>query len=130
MKPIRITLPTPRLGGKCWVIQEPGLFVLEEGEGAFGTLACTHAGSGGVIIYDGVPDEFGNFPEFKGEENSPEWFVRPGREIYRAFPVVMGSWWINGGFYHGLTVSHRGESVHTTPMIGSLVWNAAKKAVK
>ena len=125
--PTYIEIDTPALGGKTWLLQEKGLFILERGQGSFGTFACTHAGSGGITAYDGIPDENGFFPEFEGEEGSKEWWMRPGREIYRAMPVVMGSWWINGGFFHGLTIwCHGGRD--TEPPIGTLVWSAARKA--
>jgi len=51
------------MGGKCWLLEAKGLYVLEEGPTLFRTLACTHAGSGGIVLIDGVPDESGRFPD-------------------------------------------------------------------
>src|ERR1700678_3476955 len=62
-QPTRVELPVPPMGGKCWVLDRKGLFVLEEGPGTLRTIACTHAGSGSLICYDGLPDSRGFFPD-------------------------------------------------------------------
>ena len=49
-----IEVPTPVMGGKAWLLDDKGLFVLERGRGTLITLACTHAGAGGIEIIDGV----------------------------------------------------------------------------
>lgn len=125
-RPIFIDMPTPKLGGKMWLLDRKGTFVLEQGPCCLGTIACTSAGAGGLIVYDGVPDEGGNFSHDADiKEGSPEWFMRPGREVHRMLPIVMGSWWLNGGCYHGLTLRVLGGHPGT-PAIATVVWTKAK----
>jgi hypothetical protein len=61
LKPILIQVPEPTIGNKVVLIKDRGIFVLETGPSSLRAMACTHAGSGGVVIYDGVPDEQGQF---------------------------------------------------------------------
>ncbi len=147
MRPEIIELPLPPIGGKCWLLDRKGLFVLERGPGTFRTAAVTHAGSGQFEIIDGIPDEHGFFPE----ENMPEpepytpeeyralmdgtaddavlarrdamiaYGRRNGRSFHKHNPVVMGSWMLDAGFIHGLSVRVVGE--HTgVNAFASLVW--------
>ncbi len=161
-KPQRIELPLPPLGGKCWVLREKGLFVLEEGPGVLRTIACTHAGAGNLEALDGVPDADGFFADEAMTEPQlmlPPLLTRPygvtvaqhkrdnkiacdmakhqhademraymrrrGRQLYSANPVVMGSWMLDGGFIHGLTLRVAGG--HDAAMaIASVVWQPYK----
>jgi len=120
-KPQRIILPRPRMGGKIWLLDEQGVFILEEGEGIIRTIACTHAGTGTLQVFDGVPDENGFFPDEDLPETDPKYEQRNGRPIYRATPTVMGSWMQDGGFYHGLTVFHTGGH-ENAGCCASIVW--------
>jgi len=61
--PQHIYIKEPPIGNKIHLICERGLFVLERGPTLWLGLSCTHAGSGGIVVYDGVPDEEGFFPE-------------------------------------------------------------------
>ena len=138
-----VDLPTPALGGKAWLLQAKGTFVLERGPGVLRTIACTHAGAGTVEAIDGLPSEAGFFPDQQAAE--PTWedyrsareseaesrtvFLhevrkfnsRNGRPFYRANPIVMGSWMLDGGFTHGLTI--RCVSGHDSACaVATVVW--------
>ena len=70
-KPTIIDLPLPPMGGKCWLLENKGLFVLEPGPGTIRTLAVTHAGSGSIEVIDGIPDENGFFPDEAMQRPAP-----------------------------------------------------------
>jgi hypothetical protein len=116
----RVTLPQPRIGGKCWLLNRKGIFVLEEGEGVLRTIAITHIGSGSMIVFNGLPNERGEFGErptqVPGEEGDYN-----GRPLFRANPVVMGSWMLDAGFVYGLTVRADGGTDNNCA-IASIVW--------
>lgn len=130
-----LELPLPPLGGKCWVLRGKGIFVLERGPGVLRTIACTHAGSGALEICDGVPDDRGFFPDEHMPEPRPDQFEsvesyvvarkqydsRRGRPLYNPNPIVMGSWMLDGGFLHGLTVRAIGGH-ESSSAIASIVW--------
>lgn len=120
-KPTLIELPTPKMGGKCWLLESKGLFVLQGGPGVLRTIACTHAGTGSLAVYDGIPNEDGFFPDEEMPESHPDFMLRNGRVIYRATPVVMGSWMLDAGFHHGVTVLAKG-GVESAAAIASIVW--------
>ncbi len=120
-KVTRINLPTPRIGGKAWLLNRKGLFVLEEGYGVLRTIACTHIGSGSMMVVNGLPNKYGEIerfpPEFPpGEEG--EW---NGRPLYRANPNIMGSWMMDAGFTYGLTVYAEGGTDNNC-CIATIVW--------
>jgi len=120
-------LPMPPLGGKCWVLDKKGQFLLERGPGTLRTIACTNAGSGSLLILDGVPDENGELPmqmlEIPG-------YIGNGRQLYKANPPVMGSWMLDAGFQHGLTIRSIGGQ-ESAPAMASIVWVPFKaKAVQ
>jgi hypothetical protein len=131
----RIRLPQPKMGGKMFLIQEPGLYVFEEGPATLITLAVTHAGSGTILGYDGVPDENGRFPDEEMQEwmpdgsRNPDYDTRNGRAIYRATPAVMGSWMASGGCFHGLVI-HADGGGHSVCPFATVVWNAYKAREK
>jgi hypothetical protein len=102
----------PALGGKIWLLMRKGIFVLERGPGTLRTIACTGAGSGSILAFDGLPDANGELPLAE----TVGW-----REIYRANPTVMGSWMLDGGFVNGLTFVHQGGQ-DGTPSFASIVW--------
>jgi hypothetical protein len=119
-------LPMPPLGGKCWVLDKKGQFVLERGPGTLRTIACTNAGSGSLLILDGVPDENGELPmqmlEIPG-------YIGNGRQLYKANPPVMGSWMLDAGFQHGLTIRNIGGQ-DSAPAMASIVWVPFKAKAK
>ena len=115
-------LAMPPLGGKCWLLEGKGQFLLERGPGTLRTIACTHAGSGTMLLFDGVPGEDGLFPQ--EQEPGPN---ADGRLLYKANPAVMGSWMLDAGFQHGLTVRATGGQPGT-PAIASIVWVPFRKA--
>lgn len=123
----RVIRPTPAIGGKVWLLQEKGIFVLEEGQGSLITIACTHAGSGSLHVIDGVPDERGFFPNLDPNLPPQDAAMQAGVEFYRANPVVMGSWMLNAGFVHGLTVMALG-GYNEVPPVASIVWMPVKRA--
>jgi hypothetical protein len=104
-------LPLPPLGGKIWLLDRKGQFLLERGPGTLRTVACTAAGSGTLLILDGIPDENGEIPT-----KDESW-----RQLLKANPVVMGSWMLDGGFTKGLTVRHYGGQ-DGVPGVASIVW--------
>jgi hypothetical protein len=132
-----IDLPTPPLGGKCYLLKSKGIFVLERGPGVLRTIACTHAGAGALEAIDGVPDDGGFFPDQEmpdptdraADYPTPDRWVsackayacRHGRPLYSASPTVMGSWMLDAGFLHGLTI--RAAGGHEAAFcIASIVW--------
>lgn len=152
-KVTHIDLPVPRIGSKIWLLQEWGVYCLERCAGVLRTDACTHGGAGAVHIFDGIPEDSGMFDERRPvpAEDLDE-FVRDicrlepdttaedararvarsaynGRPIYTANPAVMGSWMMDGGFYHGLTLSALGGHESIVPF-ASIVWMPRPKVVK
>lgn len=149
----RVEVAMPPLGGKCWVLAAKGIYILEEGPGTLRTIACTHAGSGGLIGYDGVPNEEGLFlarritlpapvtmrgksfdagcevdvPGEQAEEDHIFYPLRNGRDIYRATQAVMGSWMLDAGFHHGLTLRATGGHAPTAAF-ASVVWAPYRQA--
>jgi hypothetical protein len=126
-KLVEVNLPMPPMGGKCWLLEEKGIFVLQRGPGTLRTIACTHAGSGSLVAIDGVPDENGFF---EGREVNARESLMPtdptrgaynGRPFYRANPVVMGSWMLDGGFEYGLTLLAIGGA-ESALCIATIVW--------
>jgi hypothetical protein len=122
-------IPMPPMGAKCWVLERKGLFLLADTPGTLRTIAITHAGSGALIIYDGIPDEEGLFPDEHMPESDPLFLARNGRPIYKANPVVMGSWMLDAGFSHGLTLRAMGGH-DPTAAIASVVWMPFKAQVR
>ncbi len=100
----RIRMPTPKLGAKTYLLKKGGIYVLEPGPGALQAIAVTHAGTGSISIYDGVPDESGNFPDDEMLDADEKYYSRNGRDIFQMSPILMGMLMINGGVFHGLTV--------------------------
>ena len=127
-KPQRINIREPLIGGKCWLLETKGLFILEEGAAAMRAIGCTHAGTGGLIIYDGVPDENGFFPDEDMKPDDPNYFARNGRPIYKANPAVMGAWMLDAGVIHGITVQAMGGDASAN-LFASLVWIKHKARV-
>jgi hypothetical protein len=120
-RPVEIDLPLPPIGGKCWLLENKGLFVLARGPGVLRTIACTHAGSGSLEAIDGVPSEDGYFPRPDADETAKQAFARNGRILYRATPVIMGSWLLDAGFIHGLTI-RAGGGHQSASAVASIVW--------
>lgn len=140
-----IDLPIPKIGSKIWLLQTAGIFSLERGPGVIRTNACTHAGAGSLTMYDGIPDDTGNFddrlklpdaelaefvkdicraePKVSEDEATSRVLksVFNGREVYTANPTVMGSWMLDGGFYFGFTIIASGGHEFTAPF-ASIVW--------
>ena len=155
MQPEIIELPLPPIGGKCWLLDRKGLFVLEPGPGTLRTIACTHAGSGQMEVIDGIPDANGFFPDDGMTEPAPytdaefaalmdgtagdaplarrdahiAYGRRNGRAFYKANPVAMGSWMLDAGFIHGLTVRVVGEHMGVNAF-ASIVWMPFRSAKK
>ena len=127
MKPTRIILNTPTIGGKIWLLDRKGMFVLEEGPGMMYTIACTHAGSGSITAYDGIPNEEGFFPDEEIADTDPDYATCNGRKIFNSNPAMMGSWMTNGGFMHGLTILAGGGMHESVALMASIVWMGAKK---
>ena len=145
MKPSHVDLPAPKMGAKIWLLETPGIWVLERCAGVIRTNACTHAGGGSTTIFDGIPTKEGHFDKEKplpdadlaeyirdicaAEPGTSERAARArviesaynGRPIFHANPSVMGSWMMDGGFYHGLTIVAPGGHELMVPY-ASIVW--------
>lgn len=134
-KPTIIHVKEPPIGNKVTLIKERGLFVLETGPAMLRAMACTHAGSGGFTVYDGVPDEHGWFPkettkifrkDFKDEQEfmiaqEIERQNQNGRDFYYAQPACMGMWMLDAGCNYGITVENLGASGTSVPII-TVTW--------
>ena len=126
----RIHRPMPQLGGKGLAISQKGVFVFEEGPGSLITIACTHAGSGIILAVDTVPDQTGFFDTYSPDPNDPDQdLTRPGLELFHGHPATMGSWMLNAGFHHGLTIVFGGGH-DSVPAVASVVWMPFTKRVK
>jgi hypothetical protein len=123
-RPRFITKRTPLIGGKIWCCHEKGLWVLEPGPAVFRTVAVTHNGSGGLTVYDGVPDENGSFPDYDPEDADSN-----GSVIFEQPAATLGSWMLDGGCNHGLTVLAAGGT-EGAPAFASFVWMPHKKRVQ
>lgn len=133
-------IQTPPIGGKVFLIQRKGLFVFERGPATLRTIAIPHAGSGGLQVYDGVPNDEGLFPQ----EDMPEFILpgdgadpsqavqneeypnRNGRLLFKQNPIVMGSWMMDAGCIHGLSIRALGGT-DGTPAMATVVWMPFKK---
>ena len=111
----------PPMGGKIYLVDRKGLFIFEDRPGTLRTIACTHAGSGSMVAIDGYPDENGNLLELPEDRTG-----KFGRQIYKANPIVMGSWMLDGGFHHGLTLKVSGGREKVMAM-ASVVWIPYRK---
>jgi len=129
---INIDLPVPSIGGKCWLLNAKGIFVLERGPGTLRTIACTHAGSGALLAIDGIPNEDGFFDGADPDRRPDQMPVDiesaafNGRAFYYANPTVMGSWMLDAGFEFGLTVCALGGNASTTAF-ASIVWAPVRR---
>lgn len=126
-QPRRILIEQPPMGGKAFLLRQKGMFVLEEGPGMLQTLNITHAGGGELMVYDGVPNKDGFFPDERLTETDPKYHTSNGRVFYHFSPVYMGAWMSNAGFKHGLTVVALGSDV---PAFATIVWQSVKQAAK
>ncbi len=104
----RVTVPRPPFGASCFMVESKGVYQLSVGEGALLSVSCTHVGSGGVEIYDGVCDASG---AMVGEKKA----------IYKANPQTMGLWLMGAGFAKGVVVRCLG-GVLDTPVYLTLSW--------
>jgi hypothetical protein len=109
LKPEDIIIRDPLIGSKCWLLHAKGIFILERGPGALRSICCTHAGAGGIKIYDGIPDENGFFPDEAMQPDDPNYHNRNGRLIYQANPSVMGAWMLDAGVQYGITIEAAGD---------------------
>lgn len=109
-----IELEQPIVGNKLLCAHKYGIYILEKGPGVWKGLACTHAGTGNVNIYDGIADARGFFPEGQG------------RLLYKASPSVSGVWMqIEAGYNHGLTMIINGDISPIAPFL-SITWLPAE----
>lgn len=121
----RIYIPDPEIGGKPYLLNGKGIYVLEEGPGMLQVVDITHSGSGELDIYDGVPNDNGYFPDNITDESDSKWPASNGRRFVGWSPIYMGAWQMNAGFRHGLTVISSGGA---DAPYATFVWVAMKKA--
>jgi hypothetical protein len=109
----RIVVPQPAwIGGACYCLEEKGTYVLAEGPGIIWQVACTHAGTGALVVSDGA-------------------FTASGltrRKLLNLNPAAMGVWHLNAGFSEGLIVESTGGAHISTPAapVASIVWQTKK----
>lgn len=138
-RPRRIHVPQPEIGNKFFCPTEKGMYVLEEGPGMFVGWLCTAAGSGGVFVYDGIPNEDGLFEPVGASPGQAEGLIRAeatgnfdfnGRAIYTSVPPIMQPWQMNAGFKYGLTLEVTGNTPPMPAMgavtIGTCTWQKHK----
>jgi hypothetical protein len=134
-KPIWLSVKQPQIGNKFFQAFEKGVWVLDEGAGMFVGWLCTAAGSGGVFVYDGVPNEDGEFEaigKVPGREKGREIEQLTGntdyngRLIYSAVPPIMQPWQMNAGFTYGLTLDITGNNPRVPTegarTVGTITW--------
>ena len=124
LRVVRVRLPKPAMGAKCYLVERKGIYVLEAGEGVFRSLSCTHVGSGSVHIHDGLPDENGYFGNERMDPYSKEYMSANGRKLYAAVPQVMCFWMLDAGFRRGLTVVASGGAPDSVVFL-SISWISA-----
>ena len=56
-------------------------------------------------------------------------YIGNGRQLYKANPPVMGSWMLDAGFQHGLTIRNIGGQ-DSAPAMASIVWVPFKAKAK
>ncbi len=125
-KLIRIDIPEPKMGAKVYLLETKGTYTFEEGPATLRGICCTHAGSGAITFFDGVPDENGFFPDEGMEESHPLYNQRNGRPVFRANPVIMGMFMLDSGLMHGLTVKVEGGHDATCAIL-TLTWMKYKQ---
>jgi hypothetical protein len=116
-----INLPTPPIGNKILCVHKHGIYVLEKGPTIWRALANTHVGTGGVAVYDGVPDKNGFFNDVDIDEADPAYATSNGRLLFYANPSVMGMWMLDGGCLHGLTLITAGDCEAVAPFV-TITW--------
>lgn len=126
----RVTRPQPQLGAKCVALTQKGVYIMEQGPGSLVTIACTHAGSGIVVAYDGYPDENGFVETYSPDPKALDQdLTKPGLELVHCHPAIMGSWMMNSGYHHGLTII-LGSEDNSPSAIASIVWMPFIKRTK
>lgn len=143
LKPVQFQRPRPKwmrfkqpmIGAKCFCVVEKGMYVLEEGPGMLQMWLCTAAGSGGVFIYDGIPNEDGLFEPIGDVRGQAEGLKHAlatgendhnGRLIYGAVPPIMQPWAMNAGFNYGLVLEITGNDPRIPSegarTVGTVTW--------
>ena len=106
---------------------------MQRGAALWRGISCTHAGSGVVAIYDGIPNDKGFFPDepiAKIDENGVHILEDyDGRLLHYANPSVMGMWMYDAGCLYGLSILIRGEHSAVTPVL-SVTWLPYKPPVR
>jgi hypothetical protein len=120
----KVNLPNPPIGNKIICLQRPGRFVLEDGPCTWRAMANTHQGTGAVSVYNGVPDESGNFPEAGKDLEEFN-----GRQVFNANPAILGMWMFDGGMSHGLTLEVKGVWNGVAPCL-TITWMPEKKITR
>lgn len=116
-----VNVDEPKMGGKIFLIEKKGIYVLESGEGVLRSLACTYVGSGMFKVYDGLPSESGHFDADRMDSYTPEYQKVNGRRMFTMSPQIIGFWGLDSGFKHGLTIIADGGG-KDAPVFVSVVW--------
>jgi len=108
----------PSIGGRNVCIEEPGLYVLAQGEGTFRSFACTHGYAGSLEIYDVEWRE--NRDEKEPMEFDVVTPVEKRRKIVNMSPPILGQFPLDANFKNGLVV--RVECMPSQSTIYTMVW--------
>lgn len=118
----QINLKQPPIGNKMFCAQQHAYYVLEKGPTTLRALANTHMGSGSIVIYDGVPDENGFFPDNVQKHTLADF---EGRIVFNANPPVMGMWMFDGGLHYGCTLALLPGTAGVSPCV-AITWMPAQ----
>lgn len=117
------------MGAKSFLWKERGTIVLEKGPTEFRGIAITHGGTGSLVVYDGVPDSNGHFPDGGMPETDPEYAMSNGRKIFEAHPPVVQMWYPGAGCFHGLTIRSAGGQSDNSPH-STVTWQSFNRIKK
>jgi hypothetical protein len=132
-RPRWLDIIQPVIGNKFFAPTEKGVYVLEKGPGMFVGWLCTAAGSGGVFVYDGIPNEDGLFEAIGDTPGQRDGLERAqktgnydfnGRIIYSAVPPIMQPWQMNAGVKYGITLELTGNNPGV-PLMGAITIGTA-----
>lgn len=133
MRPVEhIYIDNPPIGFKGHLMLSRGTYVLERGPGVLQSYTCGHAGSGGYVIIDGIPDEDGFFSEPSEPGERDKWLKDPnrnGKKLVYANPPILASNQMGIGFLHGLTIQIEGlqEGDSASPIL-TVAWMPVRAA--
>ena len=101
-------IPEPIVGGKGWVVERTGRFLLQKTPGTLRSISCTHTGSAYLRLWDGTTFDHQNLD-----------VMRP---MFHLAPCVLGCWLLDMGFNKGLIC----EVIGVMSPFATIVWVAKR----